>query len=278
MVKQAFDDMTSMFNSGNSGRQQMSQDLRLCTPVGSSKDDLRLVNLWIENAFASLGMENYPYAIGDLPAYPMREACSVMKANVQATNNYVFSLGQAAGVWYNQSSSVISCFNISDEYYPCADITGCGGGVGDPDAMSWDYQSCTEIVANVDTNNVTDMFPPAPYNFDNLVEYCQTKWGVTPDPLKIPTMYNYTTSSRIIFSNGFLDPWWPGGVLTSIEGSDIIAFQMRGAAHHLDLRGSDPNDPDDVTQTRVQEAQIINTWLADIAGTKKPMQFRNRPQ
>ena len=35
----------------------------------------RDVNLWIENAFATLGMENYPYAIGDYPAYPMKAAC-----------------------------------------------------------------------------------------------------------------------------------------------------------------------------------------------------------
>jgi len=275
LVRMAFTELIDSFSTSD-GLDNVEKQLQLCSPLQNSSLELRDVNLWIENAFASLGMENYPYQVGDLPPSPMKYACQVMYEDSQH-NDVLHSLGQAIGVWYN-ASGTLTCFNISDEYYPCADITGCGGGVGDPDAMSWDYQSCTEIVANVDTNNVTDMFPPAPYNFDNLVEYCQTKWGVTPDPLKIPTMYNYTTSSRIIFSNGFLDPWWPGGVLTSIEGSDIIALQMRGAAHHLDLRGSDPNDPDDVTQTRVQEAQIINTWLADIAGTKKPMQFRNRPQ
>jgi hypothetical protein len=34
--------------------------------------------------------------------------------------------------------------------------------------MSWDYQSCTELVSNVDTNGVTDMFPNAPYDFPAL--------------------------------------------------------------------------------------------------------------
>lgn len=39
---------------------------------------------------------------------------------------------------------------------------------------------------------------------------------------------------------------------------------MKSAAHHLDLRGSDPSDPSDVTSTREQEANIINGWLSDI--------------
>ena len=91
MVKQAFSDMQQMFGS-ESGREQLATDLQLCAPINSTSQQLRLIDLWIENAFASLGMENYPYSIGDLPAYPMREACSVMKSNVQATNNYVRSL------------------------------------------------------------------------------------------------------------------------------------------------------------------------------------------
>lgn len=88
MVRQAFEDMSSLFTT-SSGRSEIQQSLRLCSPINSTSEQLRLIDLWIENAFASLGMENYPYAIGDLPAYPMKSACSVMKANVQATQNYV---------------------------------------------------------------------------------------------------------------------------------------------------------------------------------------------
>lgn len=79
------------------------------------------------------------------------------------------------------STSPVPCFNVTEEYYPCADITGCGGGVGDPDALSWDYQSCTEIASNVDTNGVTDMFPAAPYNFTAVEDYCKRRWGTVPE-------------------------------------------------------------------------------------------------
>ena len=36
---------------------------------------------------------------------------------------------------------------------------------------------------------------------------------------------------------------------------------MEEAAHHLDLRGSDPADPPSVVTVRNQERQIINGWL-----------------
>jgi len=57
-----------------------------------------------------------------------------------------------------------------------------------------------------------------------------------------------------------LDPWWPGCILKT-QAHDIIAIKIAGAAHHLDLRGSDPADPPAVRQARLQERDIINRWL-----------------
>lgn len=49
-----------------------------------------------------------------------------------------------------------------------------------------------------------------------ILDYCHTTWGTVPDPMAIPRQYNITanSTSRIIFSNGLFDPWWPGGVLS----------------------------------------------------------------
>jgi len=266
-VKSAFVQIEELFTT-SSGRMQLEKELMLCSPLGSSPVQKRILNLWIENAFASLGMFNYPYPLNGLPAYPMKAACSKM-LSTKPNQSLVYSLGQTIGVYYNSTGTNLSCFNISEEYYPCADITGCGGGVGDRNARSWDYQSCTEMIANVDTNNVTDMFPPAPYSFQNLIIYCKEKWGTIPDPLKIPMKYDYTTSSNIIFSNGYLDPWWPGGVEFGVESKNIITIHMKNAAHHLDLRGSDRRDPPDVTAAREREVSIINGWLAVSAASPK---------
>lgn len=52
--------------------------LGLCTPLAAGAAPLRLLNLWIENAFATLGMEDYPYPLYGFPAFPMNAACSIM--------------------------------------------------------------------------------------------------------------------------------------------------------------------------------------------------------
>lgn len=55
--------------------------------------------------------------------------------------------------------------------------------------------------------------------------------------------------SNIIFSNGDLDPWRAGGVLTDIN-PDIIVRMIKGAAHHLELREPHEDDPEDVVEAR----------------------------
>eukprot|EP01106_Pelomyxa_sp_JSP_P005085 TRINITY_DN180_c0_g1_i11.p1 TRINITY_DN180_c0_g1~~TRINITY_DN180_c0_g1_i11.p1 ORF type:complete len:158 (-),score=33.09 TRINITY_DN180_c0_g1_i11:106-579(-) len=133
--------------------------------------------------------------------------------------------------------------------------------------MSWDYQSCTQLVSNVDTNNVTDMFPPYPYNYDELKAYCYTQWGAVPDPQYLHRTYNIAESSRIIFSNGLLDPWFPGGVLQSKVTQEQYSISISLAAHHLDFYGSDPaHDPQSVVDARNKEESIITQWLAEIPG------------
>ncbi len=56
-------------------------------------------------------------------------------------------------------------------------------------------------------------------------------------------------SSNIIFSNGDLDPWRAGGVLTPVNDRIVVRL-IKGGAHHLDLRSPNPADPQDLTDAR----------------------------
>lgn len=91
------------------------------------------------------------------------------------------------------------------------------------------------------SNNKTDMFPPLDFTLDMRRHYCTGKWGLGYSRLDwIGTNYfnspnDVKKASRIIFPNGDLDPWMPGGVLEDLSDS-LIAVLVVGGAHHLDLR------------------------------------------
>jgi len=61
-------------------------------------------------------------------------------------------------------------------------------------------------------------------------------------------------------SNGDLDPWSAGGVLQSPSAS-LVSIVIKDAAHHLDLRGSNPDDTAAVIAARKKEKAIVKSWI-----------------
>lgn len=57
-----------------------------------------------------------------------------------------------------------------------------------------------------------------------------------------------------------MDPWSGGGVLRT-PNDNIQVIIIPEAAHHLDLRESNPNDPRSVIVARNREKEAINRWL-----------------
>ena len=69
-------------------------------------------------------------------------------------------------------------------------------------------------------------------------------------------------ASNIIFSNGALDPWRAGGVLTDIN-EDILVTLIPHSAHHLDLREPNEADPKELTDARTAFATLMQKWIDD---------------
>jgi len=61
-------------------------------------------------------------------------------------------------------------------------------------------------------------------------------------------------------SNGDLDPWAAGGVLVSPSPS-LVSIVIKDAAHHLDLRSSNPGDTAAVIAARQKEKAVVKEWL-----------------
>lgn len=263
-----FAEAVRLLNSGPVGLQALSNAFDLCTPLEADQADLFLG--WAITGFASLAMADYPYPtcfLGCLPAWPLSVACNNMLAAASPFEGLVQTVQMIYGASY-------SCFNISNEFVPCSDQTGCGLG---PSAWAWSYQACTEILYFPATNNVTDMFPPRPWDLANVTAYCQARWNVTPrigwTSLSLGGA-DIEWGSRIIFSNGMLDPWHGGGFMQSLSDS-LIAVHLVDGAHHLDLRSSNPLDPPSVSEARAKEANILRKWLDEVS-LEKAQRARRR--
>ena len=229
-------------------------------------DDINLIQLWSRNGFTQMSMVDYPYPanfLGSLPAYPVNVSCNMMLDIISNGGSSISALGVGSGLFYNASDNYeLSCFDINTEFIECADQTGCGLG---NNAIAWDYQMCTQICYSMNTNNITDMFIPSIWDYNNYTEYCSNKYGVIPEMSWMELWYplNLTNiTSNIIWSNGLLDPWHGGGYLNSLSDT-LPAVVLTSGAHHLDLRSKNSLDPPDVTNARQLEVNYFKKWLSN---------------
>lgn len=224
----------------------------LCTPL-ESKYDLQTFMDFLVEMYTNFAMVNYPYPasfLADLPAWPIKVACSYLSDPLDG-KSLLLALGKVTNLYYNFTGNT-KCVNWTDN----------GGGDQSLGYQGWDYQSCTEMVMPMCSNN-TNMFYNIPWDFQEVSDKCFQKFQVRPRENWVALEYwakQLKDTSNIIFSNGLYDPWSSGGVMESISDT-VVAIQIPYAAHHLDLRGSNPLDTRAVISARIQEKNILRNWL-----------------
>lgn len=256
-VVNAYSQVEKWFSEGPAGYKHLSKIFSLCDEIKNFTDYIHFLK-WTRNAFVSAAMMNYPYKtnfMNSFPPFPVKVMCSrLLSYNTPAQ-------GLAAAVSLaNNSSGTQKCFNIWNEYIDCADPTGCGLGT---DSISWDYQCCTEIDLYFQSQKHEYMFPYLPFNASMRDEYCKSKYKIVPRRNWLKEHMwgkEINSTSNIIFSNGNLDPWAPGGVFYNISDR-VFSIIIKGGAHHLDLRGSNPADPQSVILAREFEQETIRKWI-----------------
>lgn len=66
--------------------------------------------------------------------------------------------------------------------------------------------------------------------------------------------------SNVVFSNGDMDPWYPGGVLED-ESDSLVTIMIEDAGHHLDLMFSNSADSQSLKDARAKEVEMIEKWI-----------------
>ena len=213
-------------------------------------------------ALESIPQQDYPYAIGSNPAWPVNATCAALVA-AQTTAEARIAAAAAIVKQYVGLPADGSCLSALDE--------GPGGvpGDGPGGTGAWSYQSCTENLHLFSSRGVVRA-----YTMDEaaISAMCNATFNgtVVPTPRGEGSLTNTyggwgipgSGVSNIIWSNGKLDPWGGGGFLTPGDpASGNHWFLLDQGAHHLDLRGPHPEDPPQVTEVRRQEEEIITGWI-----------------
>ena len=261
-IHQAWVDMQTLGTS-IAGRAQIGAAFRLCEPLNTMNDVWNLMN-YAENSFGNMAMSSYPYPSaylllggkGVLPAYPMRVACDFMSKNFSAAYDRLAGLRDAIGVYYNNTKDVM-CLNPNSTVNFATEVVD----------YLWGYLSCTTMFMPDGQDGVNDMFWNSPWNHDEEVSACQQQWnGVTPQADWVQINYGgygvSTWGSNIVFSNGQLDPWHGGGILTA-TAPRITTVLIPDVGHHIDLMFSNPKDTDAIRAARAIEVEMIGKWIAD---------------
>ena len=110
------------------------------------------------------------------------------------------------------------------------------------------------------------MFWPSPWNLTASVEGCVSQYSVDSSVDWPKLQYGGWGVSRwgsnIVFSNGGLDPWRPGGI-THATAPNVTTVIIPDMGHHIDLMFSDPHDTQAVRETRDMEVKHIARWIEE---------------
>ncbi|CAG9817007.1 unnamed protein product [Phaedon cochleariae] len=233
------------------GKSNLTKLWNFCTPLKTSDDIDTLVD-WLTNIYVNVAMVNYPYPtsfLADLPAYPVRAVCSKIN-NFDYKNDFglLQALGEALSVYTNYTGRTT-----------CNDIK-VAANIGE---KGWGFQSCTDMIMPMCSTSF-DMFEDAPWDFEKYSDDCYKKFSVRPRNEQVPLLEyggkDIKSASDIVFSNGLMDPWSSGGVLSNVSDR-ISAVIIPDAAHHFDLRGANANDPGSVREARRFHVKRIHKWL-----------------
>lgn len=245
-----------------SGRTQLQQAFRLCSAPSNVDDVWEQVIYWVSSAFDYMAMGSYPYRSsyilngrGYLPPYPLRQACKVIAAAPASAASQLDALREAVSIYYNATGEAGDCFNTSEG----------ANNESKSDAELWDYLFCSEVFQTGNgRDGVKDMYWNSPWSTPESQESCWNQFRLWPDPSYVASRFGgwqiARTASRILFSNGELDPWSGGGVTRTLS-PELPAVMIPEVGHHIDLFWSSAADPPAVIEARETERRWIRKWV-----------------
>ena len=245
-VTNATKQMESLIQT-SSGRQQLKDMWNLCQ-VPETEDDIAMFFSDTADPICETVQYNNDN-VGYTP-YNIPQMCDMILSNPDPLKGWID--------FYNAYSQTTDCLDISyDNYIQEMQETSSG--------RSWVWQTCTEF-GYYQTAETTDQPFSSAISLDWYVDMCTDVYGIeglTPDIDWTNTFYGSTDIqvSNVVFPDGSVDPWHVLALLDS-DLPTSPSIYMNGTAHCADLYPPAADDPEDLTNCRTQEVNLIAQWLS----------------
>lgn len=168
-----------------------------------------------------MAMINYPYPtsfLKNVTAWPANSSCIPLDSVTPTSDDSQLFPALRKSIQYYYSFNKTQCNDIY------ADDSS------DEDMSGWNILACGDQAMPMDTNGVSDMFYPAKFDYDAYDSDCWKQFNIMPD-------YEYTLNhfggvtdkeylafSKIIFTNGGLDPWSGASPTKSLSDSLVACY------------------------------------------------------
>ncbi|OCT80961.1 putative serine protease K12H4.7 isoform X1 [Xenopus laevis] len=246
--------------------QMLTDDFRLC--------DLLQINSWMDAAYL---LDTLAENIMDVVQYNKdnREFEGVKDTNITIPVVCDIMANNSLGTPYHRYATVIrtileangeKCIDASYKKFiqDMSNITWAPLALG---GRQWMYQTCTEFGFFQSTDSAAQPFSGIPLSYH--VQQCSDIFGPEYNLSMVTDAVQQTNEyyggldikgSRIVFSNGLIDPWHRLGINADVSG-DLIAIQMDGAAHCANMYPARSEDPPSVHKARQYIFQLLTKWL-----------------
>lgn len=258
-VRTAFTKIGSLIES-EAGRAVLEKDFKACTKMESELDEVTFLESLTDNIAGVVQYSGDANSRGRL--YDIDRMCGIiMNAAADAYEAYklfVYDYMNSTGATCSDSSYAQQLKDLSNTDPSNPNAAG----------RSWVFQTCAEY-GYYQTVETPDVPFSKKINLDYFLGMCKDLYGI--DPAEPRKSVDYTNvyygalnphSSRIVFTNGSVDPWHALGNVKDFD-ENMPVYYIKGTAHCADLYASTPEDLPSLTEARTKTWNHIFQWLKE---------------
>ena len=256
-VKAAFTKINTLIET-EAGKAQLQSDFKACSSIETELDEVTFLEALTDNIAGVVQYSGDANSRGRL--YNIDRMCGIIQNGhydaYEAYKLFVYDYMNSTGATCSESSYTkqINDLMNTNPSNPSAS------------SRSWIFQTCAEY-GYYQTVETTDVPFSKKINLEYFLGMCKDLYDIElTEPQK---SVDYTNvyygglnphSSRIVFTNGSVDPWHALGNVKEFD-ENMPVYYIKGTAHCADLYASTPEDLPSLTEARTKTWEHIFNWL-----------------